>query len=141
MRIIDRLDEYMERKHINDNQITVNCSLSVGLLGKARKEGNDLGKKAIEKILSFYQDLDRVWILTGEGCMIKTEQSLSEVNNRTILVSAEAWDVIKKQADSLASKDRQVEDLITLLKKANALKEEHAIHTDTNRTDIKEQNL
>lgn len=135
MRIIDRLDLYMETKHINDNQITVNCSLSIGLLGKARKEGNDLGKKSIEKILNFYQDLNRVWILTGEGKMLNTEQSTSEVNNRLVSISAEAWDVIKKQADSLASKDRQVEDLITLLKKKQYHYEKGVICTDASESD------
>lgn len=115
----------MEEKHINDNQITVNCSLSVGLLGKARKEGNDLGKKAIEKILSFYQDLNKVWILTGEGSMLKNDQTICAMNNEMVLVTAEAWEVIKKQADSLASKDRQVEELINLLKKETAPREDN----------------
>lgn len=61
----------MKFKNINDNQITVNCQLSVGLIGKARKGESDIGKKAIEKILNFYQDLNRVWLLTGEGEMCK----------------------------------------------------------------------
>lgn len=43
-------------------------------------------------------------------------------------VSAEAWDIIKKQAESLASKDRQVEELISLLKKANVHQEENAVY-------------
>lgn len=82
MRIIDRLDKYMLLKDLNDNQITVNCGLSVGLLGKARKEGNDIGKKAIEKMLSFYQDLNNVWLLTGEGEMLKeSENNLLQSEN------------------------------------------------------------
>lgn len=72
-RIIDRLDKYMKAKNINDNQITVNCQLSVGLIGKARKGESDIGKKAIEKILNYYQDLSRVWLLTGEGEMCKKQ--------------------------------------------------------------------
>ena len=70
MRIIDRLDEYIRFKGINDNQVTINAQLSTGLLNNARKNNNDLGKKAVEKILSFYQDLNRVWFVTGEGEMI-----------------------------------------------------------------------
>ena len=69
-RIIDRFDQYMKAKGINDNRVTVNADLSVGLIGNARRGKHDLGKKATEKILSFYQDLNRTWLLTGEGRMI-----------------------------------------------------------------------
>lgn len=70
-RIIDRLDKYMAEKGLNDNQVTVNCGLSVGLIGQARKGKSDIGKKAADKILNFYQDINRVWFLTGEGDMFK----------------------------------------------------------------------
>lgn len=73
MKIIERLDQYIEYKKINDNQITVNCGLSQGLLAKARTGKSDLGKKAIEKILNYYQDLSYPWLLTGEGVMVKKE--------------------------------------------------------------------
>ena len=77
MRIIDRLDEYMAATGINDNQMTVNAGLSIGLLNNARKGGYDIGRKSIEKILSQYQDLSRVWLLTGEGEMLKRAHDVS----------------------------------------------------------------
>lgn len=49
MRKIERFDKYMNINKLNDNQVTVNCGLSVGLLGKARRGDSDLGDKAIEK--------------------------------------------------------------------------------------------
>lgn len=70
MRIIDRLDKYIESKGINDNQVTVSSGLSVGLLGKARQGKSDIGKKSIDKILNIYQDLNKTWLLTGEGEML-----------------------------------------------------------------------
>jgi hypothetical protein len=70
MRIINRLDKYIEFKGINDNQVTMNSGLSVGLLGKARQGKSDIGKKSIDKILNFYQDLNKTWLLTGEGEML-----------------------------------------------------------------------
>ena len=69
-RIIDRLDKYMREKGINDNQVTVNAGLSIGLIGNARRGTHDLGKKAIDKILNYYQDLNRYWLLTGDGKML-----------------------------------------------------------------------
>lgn len=71
MRKIERFDKYMKYKGLNDNKVTVQLKLSVGTLGKSRKEGRDLSDKVIELILNFYNDLDRVWLLTGEGSMLK----------------------------------------------------------------------
>lgn len=48
--VIDRLISYMEYGGLNDNQVTVDCGLSVGLTGKARKGKNDSGRNTIEKI-------------------------------------------------------------------------------------------
>ena len=69
MRRIDRFDEYMKRTQLNDNKVTVDLGLSVGTIGKSRKPGRDLSDKVIEKILNFYTDLNRVWLLSGEGPM------------------------------------------------------------------------
>lgn len=86
MRRIDRFDKYMEFKELNDNKVTVECGLSVGLLGKARSGKSDLGEKSIEKILKIYQDLNYVWLLTGEGEMLNTnEDSQMESDDPTNL--------------------------------------------------------
>ncbi len=70
--IMSRFDMYMKYKKLNDNKVTVDCKLSQGLIGQARKGKSDLGKLTIDKILSTYQDIDRVWLLTGEGEMLKS---------------------------------------------------------------------
>lgn len=59
----------MKSRGLNDNKVTLQLGLTVGLIGKSRKEGRDLSDKVIEKILNFYTDLNRVWLLTGEGEM------------------------------------------------------------------------
>lgn len=74
MRRIDRFDKYMSSKGLNDNKVTLQLGLTVGLIGKSRKEGRDLSDKVIEKILNFYTDLNRVWLLTGEGEMLRGGQ-------------------------------------------------------------------
>lgn len=74
MRVIDRFDEYMKYAHLNDNKVTNQLSISVGTIGKSRKEGRDLSSKVIQLILNFYQDINKVWLLTGEGQMLNTPQ-------------------------------------------------------------------
>ena len=70
MRIIDRFDEYMTFKHLNDNRATKDLGFSIGMIGKSRNEGRDLSKKAVHRILAVYNDLDETWLKTGEGEMI-----------------------------------------------------------------------
>lgn len=69
-RVIDRFDKYLRTKGLNDNQVTVSLGLSQGLIGKSRGKGRDLSSKLANKILDFYPDLSRVWLLTGEGEML-----------------------------------------------------------------------
>jgi hypothetical protein len=83
-RRIDNLTKYMKFKGLNDNQVTVECNLSNGLLNKARAGVSDLSSKTVEKILKRFQDLSRVYLLTGEGEMIErsdTQINISGVNN------------------------------------------------------------
>lgn len=101
-RIIDRLDQYMVYKKLNDNKVTVDCGLSVGLIAKARQGRSDIGKKACDKILAFYQDLNKVWLLTGEGEMLNQEGE----NNMYPIQNS---NVIEKFIDEISAQRRVTE--------------------------------
>lgn len=79
--IIDRLQKYMEVKGINDNQMTVAAGLSMGLLGKMKKNGKGMNSANIEKILLTYRDLSPEWLIIGEGEMFKPIAEKSDMNN------------------------------------------------------------
>jgi hypothetical protein len=66
----DRLDKYMKYKGLNDNKITVSTGISNGLIGKGRKRGA-ISQENISKILQTYSEIDANWLLTGEGEMLK----------------------------------------------------------------------
>lgn len=78
---MERFSKYMEINGLNDNRVTVECGLSKGLLGQARRGKSDLGRGAIEKIVDKYQDLNRTWLLTGEGEMLKGKEVAVSVGN------------------------------------------------------------
>ena len=80
MKKIDRFLQYLKYKGITENRATVECGLSQGLLHQAKTGRADLGRKTIEKILITYQDLNNVWLLTGEGEMLN-----AEINNDGII--------------------------------------------------------
>lgn len=116
MRIIERLDIYMRFKHLNDNQLSVMAGLSNGVLNKSRKEGRDLSLKAIEKIAIKFNDLNKNWLVTGQGEMLKSSAG-DQVNGTVhgiainrgsaeVRVSDALW--TKEQIDELLSQNKQL---------------------------------
>lgn len=130
MKKIDRLIQYIEYKGLNDNKVTVDCGLSQGLLGQARKGKCDLGEKAIFKILNKYQDINRVWLLTGEGEMIKSNNTIinSPVGNNSTQIAGnsnsincssldKAIDEIGEQRKLVAKSQEQIDRLLVIIEK------------------------
>ncbi len=107
--IIERFIKYMDFKGLNDNRVTIDCGLSVGLIGKARKGASDLGRNTIEKILRVYTDLNRDWLLTGKGNMLK-EESVSTNSENTNQQSDDM--TIQKLLEALERKDKQINALL-----------------------------
>ena len=77
-RKIERFEKDMKYKGLNDNKVTNSLGFSVGTLGKSRKENRDLSDRNIETILKFYADLNKVWLLTGEGEMLINNETLPD---------------------------------------------------------------
>ena len=116
-RKIDRLLQYLEYKGITENKATVECGLSNGLIGQAKRGKSDIGEKAAEKILMKYQDLERVWLLTGEGSMLKeSSTATAPADSDNISIDRQAGEVIRSQAASLERNDKQMDELLALLR-------------------------
>ena len=82
---IDRFDKNMKFKHLNDNIVTNDLGLSIGTIGKSRKEKRDLSNPVVEKILISYPDLNRVYLLTGKGPMIDNNNSFAVEEDHPII--------------------------------------------------------
>lgn len=78
MRRIDNFSQYMRFRGLSDNEVTAVAGLSNGLIGKAKQGKSDIGMKAVEKILSAYPEINRIWLLTGEGEMLKSDKDVVE---------------------------------------------------------------
>ena len=82
MRKIDRFLQYLDYRGISENKATVECKLSQGLIHQAKSGKSDLGIKTVDKIIDTYQDLDRNWLLTGNGEMLKGAGELPAPSHR-----------------------------------------------------------
>lgn len=119
MKKIDRFDKYMKVKRLNDNKVTVDLGLSVGTIGKSRKEGRDLSDKVVEQILNFYTDLNPVYLLTGEGEMLKGGTIIQRMGNNcahnTQLAGGSNEDLMQMEIDHLKELLQEKERVIQIL--------------------------
>lgn len=90
-RIVDRFDEYMQYRHINDNIVTKNLGLTNGVIGKSRKEGRDLSKRVVELIENYYTDLNPRWLRYGDGEMLRDETPVGRSEEGIPLIPNEAF--------------------------------------------------
>ena len=72
-----------------------------------------LSDKFISKLCSLDENINLVWVQSVEGEMFIEHNLNSE---QDVTIPASVWSVIQRQAQSLSSRDRQIEDLIALLK-------------------------
>ena len=145
-RIIDRLDKYMQFRGLNDNKVSVNCELSVGLLGKSRKNGADLGRQSVEKILNFYTELSSEWLRHGIGEMLfnknseigqmkvrepvmnygKTPETLMESQSRLIRIQEE---LVRNNTKLVETNNKLAEQVIELCSRQSPMDTKELIET------------
>lgn len=80
MRIIDRLQQYIEFRNLSPYAFERACGLANGYLGKQLKGRGRIGSEILEKIHTVCHDLNLTWLVAGEGEMIvrNREQQVHE---------------------------------------------------------------
>ena len=71
-----------------------------------------LSERFVQKLASVDRNINEVWIMTGEGNMLNSVEAGTSV----VTIPANVWEVIQTQAESLKSKDKQIDVLVALLK-------------------------
>lgn len=71
-----------------------------------------LSERFVQKLASVDRNINEAWIMTGEGNMLNSVEAGTSV----VTIPANVWEVIQTQAESLKSKDKQIDELVALLK-------------------------
>ncbi len=71
-----------------------------------------LSERFVQKLASVDRNINEVWIMTGEGNMLNSVEAGTSV----VTIPANVWEVIQTQAESMKSKDKQIDELVALLK-------------------------
>ena len=71
-----------------------------------------LSERFVQKLASVDRNINEVWIMTGEGNMLNSVEAGTSV----VTIPANVREVIQTQAESLKSKDKQIDELVALLK-------------------------
>lgn len=131
MEVKDRIKAILEYYHLSVNEFVTQTRVKTGqavydlLSGKTKS----ISQSMEDKILSCFQDINRAWLLTGEGEMIKpsVQQMLNGDNNTQIagnnnhvnLPSTldKAINEIAEQRKLVAKSQEQIDRLISLLER------------------------
>ncbi len=71
LKTIDRLFQFIEHAGLSARQFDLSIGASNGYALRMKKNRASIGSDVIENILRIYPQLNVVWLLTGEGTMLK----------------------------------------------------------------------
>lgn len=76
------------------------------------RERNGVSSKMIELILSAYPEINRTWLLTGEGEMFKKKEQKKQIDNNSenITIPREVFDLMVSQQKTIESQQKTIEN-------------------------------
>lgn len=89
-----------------------------------------LSEKFVKRLCSLDENINEVWISKGEGEMLKTISADSLNGQNDITIPRSVWAVIEAQSASLSARDKQIDELISLLKSQILEKEKTTARQD-----------
>lgn len=109
MKAIDRFYEYLAEKGLKPTTVEKEIGLSNGYLSAQKKRSADMGEGMMLKVIDYFRDINPMWLLTGEGPMLRTEQRIQASQLEIQSVSPTDESIIYKM---YKEKDLEVKDLM-----------------------------
>lgn len=113
--ILERLKEYIDYKRISIAAFEKSVGMSNASFGKSLKNGGAIGTDKLENILITYSDINPIWLLTGEGSMLKEEQIQEKV-----VVNTDSNTLLYNIYSDLQKKDLKIDSLNIEIKELQA---------------------
>lgn len=119
--ILERLKEYIDYKRISIAAFEKSVGMSNASFGKSLKNGGAIGTDKLENILITYSDINPIWLLTGEGSMLKEEQSEEKTANKPMdNTPSDNNALLYKMYIDIQSKDAEITELKLINQKQEA---------------------
>lgn len=94
--ILERIKEYIDFKKIAISAFERSVGMSNASFGKSLKNGGAIGTDKLENILIAYTDINPIWLLTGEGSMLRDNKNPEERKGGSTLISPVEESIIYK---------------------------------------------
>lgn len=103
--ILDRIKQYIDLKGITISAFERSIGMSNASFGKSLKNGGAIGSDKLENILRVYPDLSPLWLMTGVGDMLvsddKPEVVTQSPSNSDLDLTFRLMARIEKQAEEI----------------------------------------
>lgn len=110
---IDRLMQFINHIGMSARQFDISIGASNGYTLRMKKNHASVGSDVLETILQTYPDLNVVWLLTGEGVMLKSQMEEEILDFERL--PAEKKAIIEKIIEDKI-RERQHQELRNLVK-------------------------
>ena len=84
MKAIERISEYLNFKIITPHKFEQTVHLSNGYFQKQLRNKGSIGSDILIKVSENYDDLNILWVLTGEGNMLKYPVRVIEIRDNQV---------------------------------------------------------
>ena len=120
MTIKERTYSFIEHKGITVKKFEELCGLSNGYISSMRK---GFGSDKLNNVLTMFPELNREWLLYGEGEMlnpkvIQNNQNGDNIQGHSVTVNKTEKDyleIIKRQSEQLSKSQEQIDRLLSII--------------------------
>lgn len=108
--LIERLEQLMEYKSLNQRSLSKEIGFSYSTLNKyCNKKSNTIDFELIYRLASHFSDIDTNWLIQGNGEMLLTSEQPTASNENDRL--SKLIDTIAFQQDTINNLQRRIKEL------------------------------